>query len=62
MKKEYKIRGSHRTERQLKAFLGYDPQIHSGLAGKGAFCVWITPEEYIKIKAEGFKIKNKPEF
>lgn len=60
-RKEYKIRGSHRTEREVKQILDKDPDIHSGNAGKGAFCVWVTVEEHKILKEAGIKIKNKPE-
>lgn len=58
----YKIRGSHRTEREVKSLLGRDPDIHSGNAGKGAFCCWITEEEHKKLKDNDIKVKNKPEY
>ena len=57
----YKIRGSHRTERQVKSFLGRNPDIHSGFAGKGAFCVRVTEQEHNALKTNGFKIATKKE-
>ncbi len=54
----YKCRGSHRAERQIKTILGCDPDIHSGLAGRGAFCLRITPTEREQLIKEGFKINK----
>ena len=45
--KTYKIRGSHRTEKQVISALGHNPGIHSGCSGKAAFCVKITPDEVV---------------
>jgi hypothetical protein len=56
----YKCRGSHRTEREIKSILGKDPGIHSGFAGKGAFCLTLTQSEYGKLKAAGIKLSSKP--
>lgn len=58
-KQTYKVRGSHRTERQIKDFLGFDPDIHSGFAGKGAFCVRVTSSERDRLKEHGFNIATK---
>jgi hypothetical protein len=58
--KVYKIRGSHRNEHQIKALLGFDPDIHSGNAGKGAFCAHLTDEQHAMLTAEGFKVGKKP--
>ena len=46
--KVYNVRGSHRTEKQIKTLLNKDPDIHSGMTGKGSFCVRITEEEHRK--------------
>lgn len=58
--KVYKIRGSHRDERNIKSLLGFDPGIHSGMAGKGAFCAVLTAENYNLLVSEGFKVNKKP--
>lgn len=58
----YKIRGSHRVERQISSLLGRNPDIHSGFAGKGAFCVKITEQEKTLLKTNGFKIAKKKEY
>ena len=60
--KPYKVRGSHRTEKQIKLLLGRNPDIHSGFAGKGAFCVVVTDSEYALLKINGFKIATKKEY
>ena len=58
----YKIRGSHRTEREVKQILDRDPEIHSGNAGKGAFCVRVTEAEYKLLTDNGIKINKKPQY
>lgn len=58
----YKVRGSHRTERNIKSFLNRDPDIHSGFAGGGVFCVKITEKERDSLKSKGFKIAKKAEY
>ena len=57
----YKIHGSHRTEQEIERVLGRNPDIHSGFAGKGAFCVSVTADEHKTLKQHGFKIKNQKE-
>lgn len=57
--KTYKLRGSHRDERRIRALLRHDPGIHSGGAGKGAFCLSVTAEEYKLLSDEGYKIGKK---
>jgi len=56
----YKIRGSHRDERNIKSLLGFDPDIHSGLAGKGAFCAYLTPKNKALLLDNGFKVNKRP--
>lgn len=56
----YKVRGSHRDERRIRALLGFDPDIHSGMAGKGAFCVRLSNAHRDFLIAEGLKINKKP--
>lgn len=58
--KTYKVRGSHKDERRIRILLGHDPGIHSGNAGKGAFCLCVTTKEYKLLSDEGFKIGKKP--
>jgi len=58
--KVYKIRGSHRDERRIKALLGFDPQIHSGFAGRGAFCAHLTEENKELLIKNGIKVNKKP--
>ena len=60
--KTYKIRGSHRTEREVKRILGRDPEIHSGGAGRGGFCVRVTEEEYKLLTDNDIKINKKPQY
>lgn len=55
----YKVRGSHRTEREIKAMLGCDPGIHSGTCGKGGFCVRVTVEEHKLLTEAGIKINKR---
>jgi len=59
-KRVYKIRGSHRDERKIKGLLGFDPDIHSGMAGKGAFCAKLTDAEKQLLIDNGFKVNKKP--
>ena len=55
----YKVRGSHRTEREIKDLLGFDPNIHAGMAGKGAFCLSVTPEQHKLLTTNDIKIGKK---
>jgi len=61
-KHTYKVRCSHRKEREIKSLLGKDPEIHSGGAGKGAFCLKITEEEHKLLTDNGIKVNKKPEY
>ena len=61
-KHTYKVRGSHRTERDIKSLLGRDPDIHSGFAGKGAFCLVITEEEHKLLRDNGIKVNQRPDY
>ena len=58
----YKVRGSHRTERNIRNLLGRDPDIHSGFAGKGAFCIRVSEKERNVLSENGFKIAAKKSF
>jgi hypothetical protein len=40
-----KIHGGHRIQGKIKAILGFDPQIHSGFAGKCKAMAYLTTEE-----------------
>jgi hypothetical protein len=55
----YKIRGSHRDERNIKSLLGFDPKIHSGMAGKGAFCAHLTQQQHALLTDNGFKVNKR---
>jgi hypothetical protein len=57
--KVYRIRGSHRDERNIKSLLGFDPQIHNGGSGLGAFCAYLTEEQHKLLTDEGFKVGKK---
>ena len=61
-KHTYKVRGSHRTEREIKSLLGRDPEIHTGMAGKGGFCLRITEEEHKLLRDNGIKVNQKPDY
>lgn len=52
----YRVRGSHRTEREIRSLLGYDPNIHSGMLPKGNFNLRATEQEYEQIKNAGIRI------
>lgn len=58
--KVYKIRGSHRDERRIRQILGHDPDIHSGLAGRGAFCAHLTEKEHKLLLSHEYKVSKKP--
>lgn len=60
--KTYKVRGSHRTQKEIKLLLGRDPDLHSGFAGRGAFCVRVTAEEHKLLKENGIKINSKKDY
>jgi hypothetical protein len=59
-KKTHRVRGSHRDERKIKLLLGFDPAIHSGFSGKGAFCLKVTEAERDRIEGVGIKISKRP--
>ncbi len=52
------VRGSHRDEARIKTMLGRNPNIHSGMMGKGAFALYITPAEWHQLKAAGIKVRR----
>lgn len=54
--KKYRVRGSHRTERQIKALLGHDPQICNGFLPRGCFSLTLTEEEFELLKANDIKV------
>lgn len=56
-----KVRGSHKDEQRITRILDRNPGIHSGFAGKRAFCCYLTQEEFDKLKTLGFKVslRNK---
>lgn len=58
----YKVRGSHRTESTIVRVLQRDPEIHSGMAGRGAFCIKISDTEWQQLKDAGIKIAAKPQY
>ena len=60
--KTYKVTGSHRTERIIKTILGRDPDIHSGMLGKGRFCIKATGSEYQQLIKSGIKISIDKRF
>ncbi len=60
--RRYKVKGSHRTESQIKILLGHDPEIHNGMAGRGAFYVKVTAGEWVRLKESGIKINRKSDY
>ncbi len=62
MKKFYRVKGSHRTEREIRALLGFDPDIHSGMLPRGNFALKATDEEFGIIKSTGIKISIDKRF
>lgn len=54
--KTYRVRGSHRTERQIRALLGHDPDIHAGMLPRGNFNLRLTEAEFELLKANDIKV------
>ena len=57
-----KVTGGHACERRVRQLLGFDPEIHSGMAGRGKFCCRITAEELARLKAAGIRISRDKRF
>jgi hypothetical protein len=55
------ITGGHRAERRVKESLGIDPQIHSGMAGRGRCCAYLTPSEVEALRAQGVRVAIRRE-
>lgn len=53
------IRGGHRQQRSIQDFLGLNPEMHSGLAGRGACCAYVTPDEFERLKEAGFNVAKR---
>ena len=53
-----KLHGGHRIQGKIKAILGFDPQIHSGFAGKGKVMAYLTLEEMNRLTEMGFKLSR----
>jgi len=51
-----KIHGGHRIQGRIKAILGFDPQIHSGFAGKSKAMAYLTVDEMNRLTEMGFKV------
>lgn len=54
--KTYRVRGSHRTEKEIRILLGRDPEIHSGMLPKGCFNLKITEAEFELLKVHGIAV------
>ena len=55
-KKFYRVRGSYRTEREIKTILGKNPNICSGFLPKGNFNVTLSENEFQILKKHNIKI------
>jgi hypothetical protein len=54
--KRYRVRGSHRTEREIRRILGRDPAICNGFLPKGNFNVTLTRAEFELLKEQSIKV------
>jgi hypothetical protein len=59
---DVKVRGSHKDERRIRSMLGRDPEIHSGFAGRGAFCAKVSQAEFDALKKAGFAVSLDKRF
>ena len=50
------VTASHRALDRLRKTLGFDPNIHSGMAGRGRYVCLLTQVEFDALKAQGFKL------
>jgi hypothetical protein len=53
------LTGGHRQQSKLIAELGFNPNIHSGMAGKGRCVCNLTQEEFDRLKAKGFNLAKR---
>ena len=54
--KRYRVKGSHRTEREIMQLLGRDPGIHNGYLPRGNFNLDLTEKEFAILKENDIKI------
>lgn len=56
------LSGGHRAARKVRVVLGFDPNIHSGMAGQGRVCLHLTDEEFDRLRSDGFKVSRDSRF
>lgn len=61
-KKFYRVRGSHRTEREIRTILGKDPDIRSGFLPRGNFNVTLSENEFQTLKEHNIKVSLDKRF
>lgn len=53
------ITGGHRQCARIRQALGFDPWIHSGMAGRGRAVCKLTQAEFDFLKAQGIKLAKR---